>query len=171
MMTSRMSIPTRPKLILGFDPGYERLGAALVEQKGSKENLIYSTCIRTPKSALFEERLLMIGRACESLIAEYRPTAVALEKVFLTKNQKTAMQIAEVKGVLTYIAAQSGLPLFEYTPLEVKVAVTGHGGSDKRQVADMVKRLVSLPAKKRLDDELDAIAIALTCLASTRSLA
>jgi crossover junction endodeoxyribonuclease RuvC len=110
----------------------------------------------------------MLGEAVEVLIATHKPTSVALEEVFFEKNAKTAMQIAEVRGMLTYLAAKNGLQVEQYTPLEVKVAITGYGKSDKRAVAHMVERLVVLPKRKRLDDELDAIAVGLTCLASSR---
>jgi crossover junction endodeoxyribonuclease RuvC len=153
--------------VLAFDPGYERLGIAVVE-KNKKEELIYSECFRTSASLSFPERLAALGKKAEALIEQFKPDAVALEEVYFEKNAKTAMQVAEVRGMLTYIAASRGLVLHQYTPLEVKVAVTGYGKSDKKAVAAMVPRLVSLPQKKRLDDELDAIAIGLTCLASAR---
>jgi crossover junction endodeoxyribonuclease RuvC len=156
------------KRILAFDPGYERLGAAVVEREGSRETLIHSDCIRTGASLSFEDRLLELGRAAERLIEEFDPQAVALEEIYFQKNEKTATKIAEVRGLLTYIARKSGLPVYHYTPQEVKIAVTGYGKSDKAAVTMMVSRLVSLPAKKRLDDEMDAIAIGLTCLATVR---
>lgn len=160
--------------ILAFDPGYERLGVAVVE-KSKKEELLYSDCIRTSAKAEFSERLRQLGTVAEDLIKKWQPDAVALEEVYFEKNAKTAMQVAEVRGMLTYIAAKAGLVVHQYTPAEVKVAVTGHGQSDKRAVAAMVVRLVVLPKNpstslrvKRLDDEVDAIAVGLTCLASVR---
>ena len=93
---------------------------------------------------------------------------MALEEVYFEKNAKTAMQIAEVRGMLTYLAAAQGLPVHQYTPLQVKVAITGYGKSDKRAIAAIMPRLLVLPNKKRLDDELDAIAVGITCLASVR---
>ncbi|HVV38776.1 MAG TPA: crossover junction endodeoxyribonuclease RuvC [Candidatus Paceibacterota bacterium] len=154
--------------VLAFDPGYERLGAAVLQKQNGKEILLYSDCIRTPGKLPFPERLKLLGAAVQVMIEEYKPTEVALEEVYFEKNAKTAMQIAEVRGMLTYIAASHGLVVHQYTPLEVKVAITGYGKSDKSGVAMMVPRLISLPQKKRLDDELDAIAVGLTCLASVR---
>lgn len=151
--------------VLAFDPGYERLGVAVVEKLGSKESLIYSDCIRTPGSMVFDDRLLVLGDAAEKLIKEYSPAAVALEEIYFQKNEKTATKIAEVRGLLSYIARKAGLPVHHFTPQEVKIAVTGYGKSDKAAVSMMVARLVRLPEKKRLDDEMDAIAIGLTCLA------
>ncbi len=154
--------------VLAFDPGYERLGVAVLEKQRGKETLLYSDCIRTSAKPSFPERLKTLGAATQVLIEEFKPTAVALEEVYFEKNAKTAMQIAEVRGMLTYIAASHDLKIHQYTPLEVKVAITGYGRSDKAGIAAMVPRLVVLPAKKRLDDELDAIAVGLTCLASVR---
>jgi crossover junction endodeoxyribonuclease RuvC len=153
---------------LAFDPGYERLGVAVVEREGSRETLLFSDCIRTHSSNSFEDRLLELGEAAEALIKEFAPAAVALEEIYFQKNEKTATKIAEVRGMLAYIARKNDIPVYHYTPLEVKVAVTGYGKSEKSAVAMMVSRLVSLPVRKRLDDEMDAIAIGLTCLAAAR---
>jgi crossover junction endodeoxyribonuclease RuvC len=154
--------------VLAFDPGFERLGVAVVEKQQGKDVLVHSDCVRTRASLPFPERLAQLGEAAEKLFHDYEPNAVALEEIFFEKNAKTAIQVGGVMGMLMYIAAQHRLPVFQYTPLEVKVATTGYGKSDKAAVAAMVGRLVLLPAKKRLDDELDAIAVGLTCLASVR---
>jgi crossover junction endodeoxyribonuclease RuvC len=156
------------KKILACDPGFERLGIAVVEKVNGKDILLHSECVRTSAKLPFPERLRILGAAVEALIDEHKPSAVAVEELFFEKNAKTAMQVAAVTGMLTYIAAARGLEFYQYTPLEVKVAITGYGKSDKRAVAHMVERLVVLPKRKRLDDELDAIAIGLTCLASAR---
>jgi crossover junction endodeoxyribonuclease RuvC len=154
--------------ILAFDPGYERLGAAVVEKVRGKDALLHSECLRTKKTLSFTERLRDLGAAAEALIEKWKPDAVALEEVFFEKNAKTAMQIAEVRGALTYIAAKKGLTVHHYTPGEVKIAITGYGKSDKRSIALMVPKIIALPPRKRLDDELDAIAVGITCLASVR---
>ncbi len=154
--------------ILAFDPGYERLGIAVAERVSGKDSLLHSDCLRTSAKLSFPERLRELGTAAEALIAQWQPTGVALEEVYFEKNAKTAMQVAEVRGMLAYLGAKYALPVHQYTPAEVKIAVTGYGRGDKSAVAAMVPRLIRLPAKKRLDDELDAIAIALTCLASVR---
>lgn len=154
--------------VLAFDPGYERLGAAVVEKQNGKDILLHSECVRTSKSLPFPERLKILGEAAEVLIKKFKPTAVALEEVYFEKNAKTAIQVGQVMGMLTYIAASRGLPIYQYTPLEVKVAITGYGRGDKSAMAAMVPRLVVLPLRRRLDDELDAIAVGLTCLASIR---
>ena len=158
--------------VLAFDPGYERLGVAVLERDKAARNgtkLVMSDCVRTSAKDSFHLRLKQLGNAAEQLIAEYAPDAVALEKVYFEKNAKTAMGIAEVRGMLAYIAASHDIPICEYTPLEVKTAVTGYGRSDKAAIALMLPRLIDLPAtKKRLDDEMDAIAVALTCLATVK---
>lgn len=156
------------KRVLAFDPGFERLGVAVIERQGRKEFLVFSDCIRTSAKISFSERLKELGAAAEHLIDYHQPTAVALEDVFFAKNAKTAMKVAEVRGMLAYLAGKNGLTLYEYTPMQVKVAITGHGRSDKAAITAMVPRLLVLPPKKRLDDELDAIAVGLTCLASIR---
>jgi crossover junction endodeoxyribonuclease RuvC len=161
---------TKPTAIrvLAFDPGYERLGVAVLEKQDGKEVLLYSGCVRTPAKTEFALRLKKLGQEAEALIDKWQPTAVALEEVFFDKNVKTAMQVAEVRGALMYIAAIRDLQAYHYTPGQVKIAVTGYGGSDKRAIAAMVPKILRISEGKRLDDELDAIAVGITCLASAR---
>lgn len=168
---SAASLARRPERVLAFDPGFERLGVALIVRDKSARNeasLLFSDCLRTPAKLPFPERLALLGREVEALFKKLQPDAVALEEVYFEKNAKTAMQVARVCGMLSYLASSRGLAVFEYTPMEVKVAVTGYGKSGKADIALMVPRLIELPARKRLDDELDAIAIGLTCLAVSR---
>lgn len=156
--------------ILAIDPGFERLGIAVVEKANPKELLLASDCLRTSSKDLFPERLGQLGGEIEKWIKQWQPNAVALEKLFLTNNQKTAMQIAEVRGMIIYIAASKGLPIIEKTPLEIKQTITGFGRADKTQVALMVTKLVAMPPEKTgkiLDDEYDAIALGLTALATS----
>ncbi len=168
-MTSAKSTQTQPSLrVLAFDPGFERLGIAVLEKHLGKDVLLYSACMHTPKTLSFPQRLLMLGKEVERLIQEWSPSHLALEDVFFEKNAKTAIQVAQVRGLLAYEGARHHLVVCSYTPLQVKIAVTGYGKSDKRAVAAMVPRLVILPSRKRLDDEIDAIAVGLTCLACER---
>ncbi len=153
--------------ILAFDPGYERLGVAVLEKTAGKEKLLHSDCIRTKATLSFAERLAELGSKTEALIEQWGPNAVALESLYFENNAKTAMNVSAVRGMLLYLAARNNLPAHEYTPLQVKVAVTGHGRSDKAAIALMVPKLISLLPGKRLDDELDAIAVGITCLASS----
>lgn len=156
--------------IIAIDPGYERMGIAVLEKlPRQKETLLYSSCVRTLKTTSHAERLLKIANEVRKVIDEFEPNACALEKLFLAVNQKTAMPVAEARGAVLVEAARAGLMVYEYTPLQIKVAVTGYGKSDKAQVTEMVKKLIVIPTGKRLDDEYDAIAVGLTCLASVSS--
>ena len=159
--------------VLAFDPGYERLGVAVIEKRqslpaGRQEVLLHSECVRTKAALSFPERLALLGAAAEALIKEWQPGAMALEEVFFKENAKTAMKVAEVRGALIYIGVSNGLVVHQYSPSEVKIAVTGHGAGNKAAIALMVPKLLALPPRKRLDDELDAIAVGITCLASWR---
>lgn len=154
--------------VLAFDPGYERLGAAILEKIGGKEKLLHSECVHTKKTLSFPERIGILGKAVEGLIDTWQPDCIALENLYFEKNAKTAMNVSAVRGMLLYIAASHGLPVYDYTPLQVKIAVTGYGRGTKADIALMVPKLLTLPARARLDDELDAIAVGITCLASVR---
>ncbi len=154
--------------ILGIDPGVERIGIAVIEKTGSKENYIFSECLKTPAKLSHSERLVLIGEEIKKVIDEYAPTALSIEKLFFEKNTTTAMSVAEARGVILFCAKQSGLDIFEYTPLQIKVAVTGYGKSDKTAIMHMVPKLIRLPDRKMIDDEVDAIACALTCFAHER---
>ena len=164
-MTYKTSTLTLSKMkILAVDPGYERLGIAVMEDN----NLLFSDCIQTPKEDDFSKRLLHLGNEFKKIIEEYSPSRFAIEKLFFSKNTKTAMKVSEVKGMLIYIAESMGVEVFEYAPSEIKVAVTGHGQSDKKQMALMVEKLIKIDKDIKFDDEYDAIAVGLTCCAIER---
>src|SRR5690606_11981862 len=136
---------------------------AVVEKTNSaKEELVFSSCITTSKELPPHERLLEIGEAVRRTISEYSPTSLAIESLFFATNQKTAIKVAEARGVILYEAARAGIPVFEYTPPQIKVAVTGHGRTDKKQVTAMIERLIHITKKIQYDDEYDAIAVAIT---------
>lgn len=151
--------------VLAIDPGIERVGIAVIEKTKEKETLLYSDCFKTSKNLSHTERLTLIGKEIDSVIQTHTPESLAIEKLFFETNTKTAMNVAEARGVVLYIAGTHNLSIFEYTPLEIKVAVTGYGKSDKKAVMDMVPRLIKTPERKIIDDEMDAIAVGLTCLA------
>lgn len=155
--------------VLSFDPGYDRLGVAVVKEENSKTTLAFSDCVTTNKKLTHDKRLATIGETASELIETWRPDAIAIEEVFFSKNQKTALLVSQALGVLIYEAAKHNVPIHYYAPGQVKVAVTGHGQSDKQQVTYMVSRLVKMDSKKRHDDEYDAIAIGLTHLACRHS--
>jgi crossover junction endodeoxyribonuclease RuvC len=152
--------------VIGIDPGYDRLGVAVVERQDGSERLLFSTCIEPERSLPLPERIAEGARAVADILDKYRPDAAAIEKTFFNKNQKTAIAVSEARGALLYVVIEAGVSVAEYTPQEIKIAVTGYGRSDKRGIADMVPRLVALGGERRGDDELDAIAAALTHLAS-----
>ncbi len=152
-------------LVLGIDPGYDRLGVALIKKDNGKEELVFSACFLSSNKDCLGERLLSVGSELEKLIKEYKPDTVATEKLYFTVNQKTAMAVAEARGVISYLSAKHHIPLFEYTPPEIKLTVTGYGNANKKQVAEMVPRLIKISKEVKYDDEYDAIAIALTHLA------
>lgn len=153
--------------ILAIDPGYDRLGVAVLEGDPSRPVFIWSDCIVPPKGGA-ATRLAHVSRAVTDAISEYSPDALAIETLFFGINKKTAIGVAEARGAVLAAAGLAGLPIIECSPQQMKLAVTGHGGADKASVARMIPKLLSLPKKKRLDDELDAIAIGITALASGR---
>lgn len=157
--------------ILGIDPGYDRIGVAILEKKPNlkKETVIYSDCIQTDSKDTIYERYKMLGNSLSQLIDEYKPDSLAIENLFITKNQKTAMRVSEARGIIIYEAARRNIPIYEYSPVEIKLAVSGDGASDKRRIIKMVHLLVDLAHEERLDDEYDAIAVALTHSARTRT--
>ena len=156
--------------ILGIDPGYDRLGIAVIEKSAkTKEAVLFSDCLQTSSKNDIYKRFKEIGAKIESVLDEYQPDVLAIETLFITKNQKTAMRVSEVRGIIIYAAAKRDIPVHEYSPMQVKTSVTGDGTSDKERMIKMVGLLVKLPKKKIIDDEYDAIAVALTCSARLKS--
>jgi crossover junction endodeoxyribonuclease RuvC len=156
--------------ILGIDPGYERCGVAIIEKPThGKEVVIFSDCLRTSSKLPLEKRLHAIGRDLEQLILQFQPDCAAIEELYFAKNTTTAMQVAEARGVIRYILESNTIPCTEYHPNKIKIAITGHGGANKSDLSIMIPRLITLDLTKKLDDELDAIAVALTHAAHMRN--
>ncbi len=155
----------RTMRVLAIDPGYDRLGVAIMEYQDGREYLIHSECVLTDKKQTLPERLMVMGKAVEALIAQFKPDTVGIETLFFNKNIKTAIGVAQARGIILYLAKTAGCAVYEFGPQEIKVAVTGHGGSDKTAVLAMVHRLVKNVPVGALDDEYDAIAVGITCLA------
>jgi crossover junction endodeoxyribonuclease RuvC len=151
--------------IIALDPGYDRLGVAVLEKTENGERLLFSTCITTPKSESLPVRLHILGNALATLLAEYIPTALAIETLFFNKNSTTAIGVAEARGICIFLAVQHNCTIYEFNPQEVKVATTGYGKSDKAAVISMVRRLIPNAPVGAPDDEYDAIAIGITALA------
>ena len=160
--------------ILGIDPGFERLGVAVLEKnKGDrKEKVLFSECFHTSSKLEFSERLFLLGKEVRKVIKKFKPEVLAIETLFLNTNQKTVMHVAEARGVVLYEASLARLKIFEASPPQIKIATTGYGKAKKEQIIKMVKILVEMNNSKKTiqggpesDDELDAIAIALTAFA------
>lgn len=149
--------------ILAIDPGYDRLGIAALEGSASRPVLIWSDCV-TPDKGERAARLAAVSNAVTRAIKKYEPDILAIETLFFSINKKTALGVAEARGAILAAAGLSSLPVVEYSPQQVKAAVTGNGRADKAAVARMIPKLLSLTKKKRFDDEMDAIAIGVTAL-------
>ena len=152
-----------PVRIIGIDPGFDRLGVAVLDKNGTSETLVFSTCIVTSKKDSFEERLAQIGKELTNIFSTYKGHELAIETLFFTKNQKTIITVAEVRGICLYLAHLHNLTIFEYSPPQIKLAIAGDGKASKDDIASMVPTIpkTTLP-KGTIDDEIDAIAIALT---------
>lgn len=150
--------------ILAIDPGYDRLGIAVIEGNASRPTLVWSDCV-LPDKGSSEKRLAQVSDAVSNAITQYAPDALAIETLFFSANKTTALGVAEARGTVLSVAGLAGLPIIECSPQQVKLAVTGYGNADKHAIARMVPRLLVLPEKKRLDDEIDAIAIGISALA------
>lgn len=157
--------------VLAIDPGFGRCGVAVVDGDASNAHIVYSNCIVTESTSEFGARLLFVAQAILSLLDEYKPELVAIEEVYFSNNQKTVFHVAEVRGVLMYLAISKGVPLVEYNPLAIKVALTGYGKATKQEVIKMVTRLTDLKVTPKFDDEFDAIALGITALAGARNMA
>jgi len=154
--------------VISIDPGYERLGIAIIEKLPNtkeKEILCYSDCFKTNSKIPFYERVHLIALEVNRVIKKYQPEAMAVETLFFSKNQKTAMLVSEARGVIIEQASVNEIPIFEYDPVEIKVAITGYGKSDKHQIVSMIPKLIKMETKVTHDDEYDAIAVGLTFFA------
>lgn len=152
--------------ILSIDPGFERIGIAVLDkEKSSKETLVHSECFHTNKDDAFPDRLVLIRKKIKLIIETYKPSMLAIETLFMAKNKKTGMKVSEARGVIVSEAKGEGLSIHEYSPLQIKIAVTGYGRADKKQVMSMIPRILSLKEVSASDDELDAIAVGLTAIA------
>lgn len=152
--------------ILGIDPGLARLGWAVIDAAGRAPSLVGCGCLETSATATTERRLLLLFRRLDDIIREYRPTRMAVEKLFFTKNVTTGIAVGQARGVVLLAAAEHHLPVKEFTPTSVKSTISGDGRADKRQMGRMIQLLLQLNRLPKHDDTADAIAIAL-CAAAT----
>ncbi len=147
--------------ILGIDPGFGRTGLGVVEFKGSDPIHVWHSCIETDAESDFSERLQAVRNDVAEAIRRFSPDAVAVEKLFFQTNVKTALKVGMARGVILLAIADAGLPLVELTPNEIKQAVAGYGGADKKQMEQMVMRLLKLKEIPKPDDAADALGIAM----------
>ncbi|NWL87728.1 MULTISPECIES: crossover junction endodeoxyribonuclease RuvC [unclassified Paenibacillus] len=147
--------------ILGIDPGIAIVGFGFIDKEGSKCTPVQYGCIETKAHTPEEDRLLYVYEGMVQLIEKYQPDAVALEKLFFNRNVTTAMTVAQARGVLVLAAVQKGLPVAEYTPMQVKQAIVGYGKAEKRQVQEMTRMFLKLKAIPKPDDVADALAVAI----------
>ncbi|MBQ4137197.1 MAG: crossover junction endodeoxyribonuclease RuvC [Clostridia bacterium] len=148
-------------IILGIDPGLAIVGYGVIEYNSPNFRTLAHGAILTPAHTNVEDRLLEIYDKLSELITIYKPDAVAVEELFFNTNQKTVITVAESRGCILLCCKKNNVPLFEYTPLQVKQSVVGYGRADKKQVIHMVKLLLKLESAPKLDDTCDALAIAI----------
>ena len=148
-------------IILGIDPGYAIVGVGVIEYSGNKFRCLEYGAITTPAGMPTPRRLKVINDGMNAYIDKYKPEAVAVEELFFNSNQKTAIHVAQARGVIIISAVNKNVPLYEYTPLQIKQAVTGYGRADKLQIQTMVKMMLNLNAVPKPDDAADALAAAI----------
>ena len=152
--------------VLGIDPGFGRLGWAVVDGNRATQTVVEWGCFETKAGLEPSRRYEMVAEELERLIGEYSPQVAAVEDIFFFKNAKTVIKVAESRGVVVVGCRQAGLQVYDYTPLQVKQSVSGYGRADKKQVQQMVKVILKLESIPRPDDAADAVAVALTHLFS-----
>lgn len=152
--------------IISIDPGYDRVGVAILEKlDGNKEGVVFSTCITTNRKAEFYDRLKEVQAELSSIINNYQPEIMVMEELYFANNSPTALKVSEARGIISGEALRSGISVHEIHPNHVKVAITGHGGAKKADILFMLPKLVAFDPVGKLDDELDAIAIGIAFIA------
>lgn len=156
--------------VLGIDPGTHRVGWGVVEGTPSKQQLIASGCLESPKNTPSEIYLPKLHHKLLELIKKHDPQVLGIETLLFQKNVKTAISVAQARGVILLTAAEHGLPIVELAPNTIKSAIAGHGGAGKKEVSRMVGLLLNIKLEGRLDDELDALATAMTTIITNQHL-
>lgn len=152
--------------VLGIDPGYAIIGYGVLDFDKNKTTVVDYGVIETPKNEGFPVRLVMIEEGIRALLDKYQPDEVAIEELFFAKNVKTAINVAHARGIILATVVRDIGNIFEYTPLQIKQALTGFGRADKHQIQAMVKTLLNLKTIPKPDDAADAVAVALTHIQS-----
>ena len=145
--------------VLGIDPGFAITGYSIIDYIGNKFKLIDSGAVLTKAGVSFPQRLTKIYDDLNLIIDQYNPDAIAVEELFFNQNTKTAINVAQARGIILIVGCKRGIPTFEYTPLQVKQAVTGYGRADKMQVQRMVQSILKVDKVPKLDDITDSMAI------------
>lgn len=148
-------------IVLGIDPGYAIVGYGVIEYKNNRYRTLEHGAITTKAGVDFNRRLEIVYDSVSHVLAQTRPDAMSIEKLFFTNNKTTGIGVAEARGVILLAAQQARVPVFEYTPVQVKMAVTGYGKALKPQVMEMTRRLLCLKEVPRPDDTADALAVAI----------
>lgn len=157
-------------IVLGIDPGFATVGFGVLEAARGAQRLIRCGAITTPAGLPLATRLRQISDDMQMLLAEFRPDAMAVEELFFNTNVTTAIGVAQARGVILLEAERQAVPIFEYTPSQVKQAVVGYGKAEKRQVMDMTRRILKLQSRPKPDDAADAVAVAICHARSAASL-
>jgi len=157
-------------VILGIDPGYAIVGFGLLQHDRAAVSLLACGAINTEAGLPLSKRLLQIANDLDELICQFKPDVMAIERLYFGNNVTTGIGVAQARGVILMTAERHGIPIFEYDPSQVKLAVVGYGKAEKRQVMDMTKRLLKLKEVPKPDDAADAVAIALCHARSSTSL-
>jgi crossover junction endodeoxyribonuclease RuvC len=147
--------------ILGIDPGTATTGFGLITKEGPKLTKLDCGVISTPKDLEMSERLNILYKDLQQIIKSHKPDAMAVEKLFFTNNITTAMTVSQARGIVLLVASQNNIPIAEYTPLQVKMSATGYGKATKKQVQEMIKKILKLDDIPKPDDAADALAVAI----------
>ncbi|MBQ3086430.1 MAG: crossover junction endodeoxyribonuclease RuvC [Clostridia bacterium] len=148
-------------VILGIDPGYAIVGWGVVRYESNRFKTLDFGAVTTPAGMHFADRLEKIYDGIDFLLSQYKPDALSIEKLFFNTNQKTAIDVAQARGVILLAAKKAGVEVFEYTPLQVKQSVVGYGRAEKKQVQEMTRVILNLNAVPKPDDTADALALAI----------
>lgn len=157
-------------IILGIDPGFARVGYGIIEYLNNKYKVLEYGSITTLPSDTLSKRLFKVSEDLNEIISKYKIDSASVEDLFFNTNTKTAIKVAEARGVILYTLEKSNIEIYEYTPLQVKQALVGYGRADKLQIKEMVKRFLKLEVMPKLDDTTDALAIAICHANSTECL-
>ena len=156
--------------ILGIDPGVAIVGFGVIDSERGQQNMVQYGAITTQAGLPLATRLVQIQKDLEELIGVFKPDEISIEELFFSKNITTGIAVAHARGIILYTAEKMGIPIYEYTPMQVKQAVVGYGLAEKKQVMDMTRRLLKLKAVPRPDEAADALAIAICHARSNTSL-